>query len=65
MNDLIDNCKIQGDISYQNEDINKINPIIPRKDVGMVFQNPNSFPMSIFDNICFKPRCQGIKNKNG
>ena len=37
MNDLIDNCKIQGDISYQNEDINKINPMIPRKDVGSVF----------------------------
>ena len=65
MNDLIDSCKIQGYISYQNNDINKINPMIIRKDVGMVFQNPNPFLMSIFDNICFKARWQGIKNKNG
>ena len=56
MNDLIDNCKIQGDISYQKVDINKINPMIMRKDVVMVFQNPNPFLMSIFDNICFKAR---------
>ena len=65
MNDLIDKCKIQGYISYQNNDINKINPMIMRIDVGMVFQNPNPFPVPIFDNICFKPRCQEIKNKNG
>ena len=61
MNDLIDNCKIQGDIIYQNDDIDKINPMIMKKDVVMVFQNPNPFLMSIFDNICFKARWQGKK----
>lgn len=63
MNDLIDNCKITGSIRYNEEDINTINPMILRTNVGMVFQNPNPFPMSIFDNIAYGPRCQGIKNK--
>ena len=40
-----------------------INPMILRTDVGMVFQNPNPFPMSIFDNVAYGPRCHGIKNK--
>ena len=63
MNDLIDNCKITGDILYNNTNIKTINPIELRTSVGMVFQNPNPFPMSIFDNIAYGPKCQGIKNK--
>lgn len=63
MNDLIENCTIEGTITYKKEDINQINPIDLRTKVGMVFQNPNPFPMSIFDNIAYGPRCQGIKIK--
>ncbi len=63
MNDLIDNCKITGNILYNNTNIKTINPIELRTSVGMVFQNPNPFPMSIFDNIAYGPKCQGIKNK--
>lgn len=63
MNDLIDNCKIKGEILYNLEDITKINAMELRTEVGMVFQNPNPFPMSIYDNIAYGPRCQGIKNK--
>ena len=63
MNDLIDNCKIEGEILYNLEDITKINVMELRTEVGMVFQNPNPFPMSIYDNIAYGPRCQGIKNK--
>ena len=63
MNDLIENCTIEGTITYKKEDLNQINPIDLRTKVGMVFQNPNPFPMSIFDNIAYGPRCQGIKNK--
>ena len=63
MNDLIENCTIEGTKTYKKEDINQINPIDLRTKVGMVFQNPNPFPMSIFDNIAYGPRCQGIKNK--
>ena len=63
MNDLIDNCKITGDILYNNTNIKTINPIELRTSVGMVFQNPNPFPMSKFDNIAYGPKCQGIKNK--
>ena len=63
MNDLIDNCKITGDILYNNTNIKNINPIELRTSVGMVLQNPNPFPMSIFDNIAYGPKCQGIKNK--
>ena len=63
MNDLIDGCKITGKIEYNSEDIFSINPLILRKNVGMVFQNPNPFPMSIFDNVAYGLKCQGIKNK--
>ena len=63
MNDLIDECKITGLISYEGKDIKQMNPIELRTEVGMVFQNPNPFPMSIFDNVAYGPRCQGIKNK--
>jgi phosphate transport system ATP-binding protein len=63
MNDLIESCKITGDITYGNTNISEINPIELRTKVGMVFQNPNPFPMSIFDNVAYGPKCQGIKNK--
>jgi phosphate transport system ATP-binding protein len=64
MNDLIPNCKVTGIIEYQHQNINdkKTDVIEVRKNIGMVFQKPNPFPMSIFDNIAFGPRCQGIKN---
>ena len=63
MNDLIEDCKIEGKIEYLHEDVKDINPMLLRTNVGMVFQNPNPFPMSIFDNIAYGPRCHGIKNK--
>ncbi|MFA5542304.1 MAG: phosphate ABC transporter ATP-binding protein PstB [Bacilli bacterium] len=64
MNDLIDDCVINGDIFYENEDISKVNPVMLRSEVGMVFQSPNPFPMSIYDNITYGPKCQGIKDKH-
>jgi phosphate transport system ATP-binding protein len=65
MNDLIDNCKITGEISYHNNDVydDNYDVIGLRTKVGMVFQSPNPFPMSIYDNIAYGPRCQGIKDK--
>lgn len=65
MNDLIDVCKITGNIQYHNEDMYASNydVINLRTKVGMVFQKPNPFPMSIFDNVAYGPRCQGIKDK--
>lgn len=63
MNDLIENCKIDGTLTYDHQDVKTINPILLRTEVGMVFQNPNPFPMSIFDNVAYGPRCQGIKKK--
>lgn len=63
MNDLIENCKTTGTIKYEDSDINDLNEVELRTKVGMVFQNPNPFPMSIFDNVAYGPRCSGIKNK--
>ncbi|BCR36611.1 phosphate import ATP-binding protein PstB [Mariniplasma anaerobium] len=65
MNDLIDSCVIKGDVLYHQDDIyRKDTDIIElRTKVGMVFQKPNPFPMSIYDNITYGPKCQGIKNK--
>ncbi len=63
MNDLVSDCKIDGQILYKNEDITKTNPIKLRTSVGMVFQQPNPFPMSIYDNVAYGPRCQGIRKK--
>ncbi len=63
MNDLIDGCKIEGKIYYNDQDINDINTIYLRTKVGMVFQQPNPFPMSIWDNVTYGPRCQGVKDK--
>lgn len=64
MNDLIEGCKIEGQIKYRNENINDINPVMLRTKVGMVFQNPNPFPMSIFDNVAYGPRCSDLKAKD-
>lgn len=64
MNDLIPGCKIEGNILFKDEgNINELNTVELRTRVGMVFQNPNPFPMSIFDNVAYGPRCNGIKNK--
>jgi len=65
MNDLIENCKITGEIIIDGKNIyNKnVDVNLLRKNVGMVFQKPNPFPMSIYDNIAFGPRTHGIKNK--
>ncbi|MFS0590493.1 phosphate ABC transporter ATP-binding protein PstB [Cytobacillus horneckiae] len=64
MNDLIDGVKINGEIVIDNENIYNSSDVIKlRTRVGMVFQKPNLFPMSIFDNVAYGPRMQGIKNK--
>ncbi|MGI8352516.1 phosphate ABC transporter ATP-binding protein PstB [Niallia circulans] len=64
MNDLIDGVKIAGDIIIDGENIYSSNDVIKlRTRVGMVFQKPNLFPMSIYDNVAYGPRMQGIKNK--
>lgn len=65
MNDLIEGCKIEGSILLDEENIYKkdfdVNEL--RKKVGMVFQQPNPFPMSIYDNIAYGPRTHGVKDK--
>ena len=64
MNDLIDNVKIEGTIKVDGEDIYKNNDVIKlRTKIGMVFQKPNLFPMSIYDNVAYGPRIHGIKDK--
>ncbi|QQY79796.1 phosphate transport system ATP-binding protein [Keratinibaculum paraultunense] len=66
MNDLIEGCKIYGEILLDGEDIyaENFDVTLLRKRVGMVFQKPNPFPMSIYDNIAYGPRTHGIKNKS-
>ncbi|MBP8031780.1 MAG: phosphate ABC transporter ATP-binding protein [Acetobacterium sp.] len=65
MNDLIDSVKIKGEIIFDGKDINSpIDVINLRTRVGMVFQKPNPFPMSIYENIAYGPKCQGMKDKN-
>ncbi len=64
MNDLVEGCKITGEITLDGVDIYKnIDVNLLRKRVGMVFQKPNPFPMSIYDNIAYGPRTHGIHNK--
>ena len=65
MNDLIDGVKIKGKVCLDGEDIYgpQVDPTLLRKRVGMVFQQPNPFPMSIYDNIAYGPRIHGIRNK--
>ncbi|MFL0249926.1 phosphate ABC transporter ATP-binding protein PstB [Clostridium neuense] len=65
MNDLIDSVKIDGEVLFENKNIYKdYDEIELRKRIGMVFQRPNPFPMSIYDNIAYGPRIHGIKNKS-
>ena len=65
MNDLVEGCRITGSVKLDNEDIyGKIDVNSLRKRVGMVFQKPNPFPMSIFDNIAYGPRTHGIHSKS-
>ena len=64
MNDLVEGCRIEGLITLDDIDIYKDMDVnILRKRVGMVFQKPNPFPMSIYDNIAYGPRIHGIKSK--
>ena len=65
MNDLIPGVKITGDIRYEGTDIfsKEVDVNQLRKEIGMVFQKPNPFPMSIYDNIAYGPRTHGITNK--
>ena len=64
MNDLVEGCKITGSVTLDGEDIYRgMDVNLLRKRVGMVFQKPNPFPMSIYDNIAFGPRTHGIKKK--
>ena len=65
MNDLVDCVRIEGTVKLDGEDIygKNVDTTILRKRVGMVFQQPNPFPMSIYDNIAYGPRVHGIKNK--
>ena len=66
MNDLVENCRIEGTVELDGKDIysRKVELNNLRKRVGMVFQQPNPFPKSIYDNIAFGPRTHGIKNKS-
>ena len=65
MNDMVEGCKITGTITLDDEDIyGKMDVNSLRKKVGMVFQKPNPFPMSIYDNIAFGPRTHGIRKKS-
>ena len=66
MNDTIDNCRVQGDISIDGEDIYDptVDPVQLRAKVGMVFQKPNPFPKSIYDNVAYGPKIHGLaRNK--
>ncbi len=65
MNDLIDGVKISGQVLIDGEDIydKAVDVALLRKKIGMVFQKPNPFPMSIYDNVAYGPRVHGIKNK--
>ena len=65
MNDLVEGCRITGDISLMGEDIydKNMDVSVLRRRVGMVFQKPNPFPMSVYDNIAYGPRTHGVKKK--
>lgn len=65
MNDLVDEARIEGEITLDGENIygKGVDTTLLRKKVGMVFQQPNPFPMSIYDNIAYGPRIHGIKNR--
>ncbi|GLB30223.1 phosphate import ATP-binding protein PstB [Lacrimispora amygdalina] len=66
MNDLVPNIKIEGEVLLDGENIydSRVDTTLLRKKIGMVFQQPNPFPMSIYDNVAYGPRIHGIKNKS-
>ncbi len=66
MNDLVKNCRIEGKVLIENEDIygTDVDVVELRKQVGMVFQKPNPFPMSIYDNVAYGPRIHGVNKKD-
>jgi phosphate transport system ATP-binding protein len=66
MNDTIDNCRTEGQVIYKDEDIYcaECDAVEVRKKIGMVFQKPNPFPKSIFENVCYGLRVQGINNRD-
>lgn len=66
MNDMVENVKITGDVCFQEENIYAptIDTTVLREKIGMVFQQPNPFPMSIYDNIAYGPRVHGIRDKH-
>lgn len=64
MNDLVEGCRITGKVSLDGEDIyGKMDPSVLRRRVGMVFQKPNPFPMSVYDNIAYGPRTHGVRSR--
>ena len=65
MNDLVEGCRIEGTVTLDGEDIfsRKMDVNLLRKRVGMVFQKPNPFPMSIYDNVAYGPRTHGIRSR--
>ena len=65
MNDLVDGCRVEGKVILDGEDIydKRVDTTLLRKKVGMVFQQPNPFPMSIYDNIAYGPRTHGVRSK--
>lgn len=63
MNDLVDGCKISGEVLLDGKSIFDMDVNMLRKNVGMVFQKPNPFPMSIYDNIAYGPRTHGIRGR--
>ena len=66
MNDLVENVKITGNVMLDGTDIfdSRLDTTVLRENVGMVFQQPNPFPMSIYDNIAYGPRVHGIRDKH-
>jgi len=66
MNDLVPGVKIEGEVLLDGENIydSRVDTTLLRKKIGMVFQQPNPFPMSIYDNVAYGPRIHGIKNKS-
>src|SRR5512139_1899049 len=66
LNDLIDHVKITGEITLDNKNIQEsgTDVVMLRKKVGMVFQKPNPFPKSIYENVAYGPRVHGVKNKS-
>lgn len=66
MNDLIETCRVSGSIDYHGVDLYdpRVDPVEVRKRIGMVFQKPNPFPKSIYDNVAFGPKLSGVRNRS-